>query len=108
MRPLDLIVRDQILHNERIGFLKIDVEGNELNVLKGATQVLMKHRPVVEIEVNKGTLAMAGVQPKSVMRLFRECGYEAYVFDRLDLTPVGEDLSGRSDVVNVVFMPQRS
>ena len=35
----------------RIDFLKIDVEGGQLDVLKGATQLLSKSRPVVWIEM---------------------------------------------------------
>lgn len=105
MRPLDLIVRDEMLLKRRIGFLKIDVEGNELCVLKGATQILAEHRPVMEIEVNRRALGMAEVPPASI-GLAREYGCEAYLYDNLSLVPVGEDVPRGYDVTNVVFIPQ--
>jgi FkbM family methyltransferase len=39
---------------KQIGFVKIDVEGFELEVLKGASRILAKERPVVMIEISKG------------------------------------------------------
>lgn len=36
---------------ENIGFIKIDVEGHELSVLKGAEQLIMRDRPILLIEI---------------------------------------------------------
>lgn len=36
---------------ENIGFLKVDVEGHELDVLNGATELINKERPVCMIEI---------------------------------------------------------
>lgn len=35
---------------EKINFIKVDVEGMELNVLMGSTNILKKHRPILYIE----------------------------------------------------------
>lgn len=37
----------------RVGFIKIDVEGHELAVLRGAERTLMRDRPVVLVEVEE-------------------------------------------------------
>ncbi len=37
--------------NETVSFIKIDVEGHELEVLRGASKLIAKHRPVVLTEV---------------------------------------------------------
>ncbi len=37
--------------NENVSFIKIDVEGHELEVLRGASKLIAKHRPVVLTEV---------------------------------------------------------
>jgi FkbM family methyltransferase len=37
--------------NQKINFIKIDVEGYELDVLQGAKSLLIEHRPVMQIEI---------------------------------------------------------
>lgn len=39
------------LFREAISLMKIDVEGHELQVLKGARRLIRKHRPTLEIEI---------------------------------------------------------
>lgn len=48
-RTLDHILADV---DRPVSFLKIDVEGHELAVLRGATRVLTEHRPNILIEIN--------------------------------------------------------
>lgn len=38
---------------KKLSFLKIDVEGHEMDVLEGATQTIKHHRPVVLLEVQQ-------------------------------------------------------
>lgn len=40
---------DQLV-NEPVGFIKIDVEGHELSVLKGAQGILIRDKPVIQVE----------------------------------------------------------
>lgn len=42
----------ELAHLERLDFIKIDVEGDEVNVLRGAGEVLRKFRPELLIEVH--------------------------------------------------------
>jgi FkbM family methyltransferase len=44
---------DDLIQNfeENIAIIKIDVEGAELDVIKGATAIIRKHRPVILIEI---------------------------------------------------------
>ncbi|MDJ0810248.1 MAG: FkbM family methyltransferase [Desulfobacterales bacterium] len=50
---LDKLVGDRpdLIPGGRVHFLKIDVDGNELDVLQGAGQLLSTHRPVIQIEI---------------------------------------------------------
>ena len=41
---------------DRLDFMKIDVEGYELRVLKGAKHTIKKYRPIVQMEFNSWTL----------------------------------------------------
>ena len=48
---VDVMPLDSILLNEPISFIKIDVEGMELNVLGGASAILHRYRPCIAVEV---------------------------------------------------------
>lgn len=43
------------LNLDRISFIKIDTEGNELRVLKGAREIIQRNLPVIMIEILAGT-----------------------------------------------------
>lgn len=47
---------DELLQGYEIDFIKIDVEGAEIEVLKGATQVMDSSRPVIMIEIRDNNL----------------------------------------------------
>lgn len=50
-KPVQMIVLDEMLgHLKKIGLLKIDVEGFELEVLKGAQNILKNQRPILYLE----------------------------------------------------------
>lgn len=51
IRSLDEVV-SEALGNEPVGFIKIDVEDYELEVLGGATETLARHRPALQVEVH--------------------------------------------------------
>jgi hypothetical protein len=51
---LDLLFRGI---TQEVGLVKIDVEGFELEVLKGATEVIREHNPVIVMEFNSYAIA---------------------------------------------------
>jgi len=60
----------------RPGFIKIDTEGAELDVLLGSERTLSTHRPVVLCESwDDELLARAGGSPGAIADLFRRHGY---------------------------------
>lgn len=61
---------------KRVSFIKIDVEGHELQVLEGATQTLIDNRPVVLIEIKEPNRA-------SVFRFFSDLNYIERRLDEL-------------------------
>jgi hypothetical protein len=62
---------------ERIAFVKCDVEGHELNVLRGAGTIRLGHRPAWLIEVT-GDPDDPATAAHELMRLMADGGYTAY------------------------------
>lgn len=61
----------------RLDFLKADVEGWEVNVLKGGLKTLAKYRPALFLEVSDASLARAGARPTDIWDILRPLGYRA-------------------------------
>ena len=63
----------QNLHS--IDFVKIDVEGGELDVLKGGFKTLARHRPLIYCEVYERWAAAFGYTPRDLLAFVRSLGY---------------------------------
>lgn len=75
-----LTTLDAFAHQEglsRLDFLKADVEGWEVNVLKGGLATLAKHRPALFLEISDASLARAGAKPTDIWDILRPLGYRA-------------------------------
>jgi len=48
---IEIIVGDTVLADEPVALIKIDTEGMELRVLRGLTETITRHRPVIFVEV---------------------------------------------------------
>lgn len=71
-----VLTLDECLAKENgVRFIKIDVEGSELSVLKGARQTIERCRPIVHVEVGVSPLSAHGVTPLSIYRLFASMSY---------------------------------
>lgn len=73
---LDHYVQDKNL--DAVDFVKIDVDGFELRVVRGAVETLRKFRPPVLIEIGKATEAEIGDDPVELVRLLERLGYDFY------------------------------
>ena len=56
---VDCNMLDNIVLAERIGFIKIDVEGHETAVLRGARQTILRNRPIMYIEDDRPDKSLA-------------------------------------------------
>lgn len=67
VRRLDSIIPDSV----KVGFIKIDVEGAEFLVLKGAQSILKKDKPFVIFECGLGASDYYGTKPEEVYDFFQ-------------------------------------
>lgn len=73
-------------HDIRPGFLKIDVEGNELRIFRGGVETLRNFRPgiLVEIEARHAGRETA----LETFRMLEELGYEGYFLKGAERIPL--------------------
>ena len=63
---------------DRLDGMKIDVEGAELPVLRGALQSIKRYRPFIMLEVNEETFQTAGYTTKDVVSLLQSLDYRLF------------------------------
>ncbi len=87
-----------------IGFMKIDVEGGEYNVFKGATRVLSESQPIVVFECTKTGLAALGITPQEVFGLLRhDLRYRIFLPKNYLASGPPLDYAGFQDSMNYPF-----
>ena len=72
-RPIDDVVRE--LNLSRVDAIKIDVEGAEVSVLRGALQTLTRFHPKIVVEVIASQLASFQTTPEDVSSVIKSAGY---------------------------------
>jgi FkbM family methyltransferase len=83
---VDLLVEKHGL--QRVDLVKIDVEGAELQVLRGMSATLKRLRPKIITELSSSLLEAFSVTLDTVQEYFRDIGYS--------VTPLEEDCMGRT------------
>ena len=62
-------------HHAKVGFMKLDIEGHEIQALKGAEKIILASKPIIAFEANKPEDA-----PYKILKSF---GYHSfYGFER--------------------------
>ncbi len=64
-------------NHDDIGFIKIDVEGHEEAVVRGAARTLARDRPTLLVEIET---AHVNKDPRECFELVRSFGYEGYMY----------------------------
>jgi FkbM family methyltransferase len=103
LTTLDLFVSEHMLH--RLDFIKADIEGWEVNMLKGGMESIREFRPVIMIEINEAALARANARPQEIFDLLLPLDYRVFRTDEnLDYQIwAAQGFAGTADYL---FVPQ--
>lgn len=63
----------------KVDFIKIDVEGNEYDVLLGGANVLSRYKPIVYVEMLRKHAARFGYHPNDTIAYMTSLGYGCFV-----------------------------
>lgn len=89
----------------RPDLIKVDVEGFELAVLRGAQGILRLERPLLFLEVHPRRLGALGSSATAVATLLASCGYRNLGRELGDGRSGWRDFASRDDVHRVVCAP---
>jgi FkbM family methyltransferase len=95
---------------ERVDFIKLDIEGAEVAVLRGGLNTLKTHHPIIVIEYNRSTLERAGSSIEELDALLDLHKYDRFVFDgrlRHYEPSVFNNLPITEQVYNVYCLPRK-
>lgn len=81
-------VRAEFAPLEKVKFIKCDVEGSELMVLKGARWLLSKDHPLILCEIEQRHTERYGYAPEVLFTFLKRLGYRAFIFTCDELVPV--------------------
>ena len=98
------------LSNKNLALIKIDVEGQELKILKGGLELITKfHIPFIVLEFTPYALIEENSKPRNLLRLFINNGYKISLkgfLSRIYITM--EDLLKYGDIQNNVYFIHKS
>ena len=72
----------QLKGNERVCFIKLDVQGAESKVLQGAFEVLKYHRPIVVFEHEDKFYERPSNEKLKLKEFFTSIGYKVFVISK--------------------------
>ena len=78
---VEVISLDDYCVKIKADVIKIDVEGNELNVLKGAIKTIERDKPLIVFEKSIENISQYGYDPKQLTDLLEEIGYKCKELD---------------------------
>lgn len=100
---LDNYIKKLNLDN-KINFIKIDVEGSEPKVLEGAKEIMQKSNQLkIFTEFNREAVEEYGIEPKEMIDLFYRNGFKIYLpnykENKINLTNVNELLTSKETLL---------
>jgi FkbM family methyltransferase len=86
---------------DRVDVIKIDAEGAEELVLRGAVNLFSSMRPIVIYEVNREASAHLGLSEDGATKFLKRLGYEFFVHGRPGIASSDRPLAGYFNIVAI-------
>jgi FkbM family methyltransferase len=75
-----------------VNFISIDTEGHEPFVLKGGKNTLIKHNPIVVLEVSPKLLVKyANLKPKFIKDFFEDLNYNLFKIEKISISKITQN-----------------
>jgi FkbM family methyltransferase len=82
-----------------IALLKIDVEGADLKVVRGAQQLVQRDQPIIVLEFSPSWIRQLGDDPDSLVGFLDRLGYHLYEVSDTHLCPVNATPNAQIDLL---------
>ncbi|MCS4199744.1 FkbM family methyltransferase [Salinibacter ruber] len=99
---------DSLVSKERVKGMKVDVEGYELEVLKGAEDILRSDEPWLFVEFNTQITGVTRLKNWAVHTYLADLGYEARSFQDLTLSGRLHGEWSTSGYCNILYLKEGS
>ena len=93
---------DEFSFDNKISFIKIDVEGHELEVIEGAKNTIKRDKPILLVEIEK---QYTKKEVAESINFINSLGYKSYFFNKKDLKSTTE-LNNLDLFNNFIFFPK--
>ena len=97
------IIKIDDLNLKKVSFMKIDVEGAELLVLKGAVNTIKKFRPIIMIEIEDRWIESYNIKREDINYFFKQLNYQTNYYSKGALNKCDIYLK---KINNFIFIPQ--
>ena len=89
---------DDILSNKEIGFIKIDVEGHEKNVINGAVEIIRRNKPSLLVEIEE---RHSKTSVEETLNFINKLGYKSYFLSGTNLETTDKLNNYKDRILNI-------
>ncbi len=101
--PIKTRKLDDISIKNKIGFIKIDVEGHEKNVLMGGKYLIKENKPVMLIEIEERHTKIPVIE---TINFIKNLNYDCYYFFKENLISI-DKINKDNTENNFIFLPKK-
>ena len=87
-------------------FVKIDVEGYEMEVLRGLKRTLIINLPLIQMEANTTTMSLSGTLLSDIKNFAVDYNYKIYILRKKSLVMLSDTSNLPNGVCELLFIPK--